>query len=55
MYKNLHELLMDSDITRQYFMKLPVQIQLTVHDQNDNIRTAEELRRYVDHMTKAKG
>ncbi len=52
MIRDLHELLMGSDRVRQYFMKLPVRVQLTVHRQNGEIRTEEELRRYVDHMTK---
>ena len=55
MYRDLHELLMSSDSTRQYFMKLPVNVQLTVHRQNDEIRTPEELHRYVDRMTKIHG
>lgn len=55
MYQDLHELLMSSDVTRQFFMKLPVHVQMTVHQQNDQIRTAEELHQYVDHMTKVNG
>ena len=55
MYRDLHELLMSSDSTRQFFMKLPVNVQLTVHRQNDEIRTPEELRQYVDRMTKIHG
>jgi hypothetical protein len=52
MYQDLHELLMSSDVTRQFFMKLPVHVQMTVHQQNDQIRTVEDLHQYVDHMTK---
>mgnify|MGYP006875884232 CR=1 FL=1 len=55
MYQDLHELLMGSDSTRRYFMRLPVRVQMTVHRQNDEIRTSEELHRYVDHMTKVCG
>lgn len=55
MYQDLHELLMSSDSTRRYFMKLPVNVQMTVHRRNDEIRTAEALHRYVDHMTKIDG
>lgn len=55
MYQDLHDLLMNSDSTRQYFMKLPVRVQMTVHQQNDEIKTAEELHKYVDHMTKVNG
>ena len=52
MYENLHALLMDSDSCRQYFLKLPVRVQMTVHRNNDEIRTAEELHKYVDFLTK---
>ncbi len=52
MYQDLHDLLMHSDSTRQYFMALPVRVQLTVHQQNEEIKTAEALHKYVDHMTK---
>ena len=55
MYQDLHDLLMNSDSTRQYFMKLPVNLQLTVHKQNEEIKTAEELHKYVDHMMKMDG
>ena len=55
MYQNLHDLLMNSDNTRQYFMKLPVNVQLTVHQMNDEIKTPERLQKYVDHMTKIHG
>jgi len=52
MYEDLHALLIDSDSCREYFMKLPVYVQLTVHQRNDEIRTEEELHKYVDLMTK---
>jgi hypothetical protein len=55
MYRDLHEMLMSNDSTRQYFMKLPVNVQMTVHQQNDEIRTVEALHEYVDHMTKING
>lgn len=55
MYQDLHELLMNSSSTRQYFMKLPVSVQMTLHQQNDDIRTANELHQYVDRMTKIQG
>ncbi|HHV31107.1 hypothetical protein [Caproiciproducens sp. LBM24188] len=51
-YKDLHDLLMDDDECRAYLLKLPVREQLTVHQQNDTIRTKEELWRYIDRMTK---
>ena len=52
MSQDLHELLMSSDTVRQYFMKLPVRVQLTVHQRNDEIKSSEELHRYVDFLTK---
>lgn len=52
MYENLHDLLMSSDSVRQYFMKLPVRVQMTVHQRNDEIKSPEELHRYVDFLTK---
>lgn len=55
MYRDLHELLMNSYSTRQYFINLPVNVQMTVHQQNDQIKTAEELHQYVNHMTKING
>lgn len=55
MYQDLHDLLVNSDSTRLYFMKLPVCVQLTAHKQNEEIKTAEELHKYVDHMTKGSG
>lgn len=52
MYEDLHDLLMSSDTVRQYFMKLPVRVQMTVHRRNEEIKTPDELRRYVDFLTK---
>lgn len=48
MYQNLHELLMRSSSTRSYFTELPVEAQMEAHRQNDFIRTAEQLHRYMD-------
>lgn len=52
LYENLHELLLHSYSTREYFMKLPVRVQLTAHQMNDEIRTAEQLHQVIDRMTK---
>lgn len=52
MYDDLHDLLMSSDSVRQYFLKLPVRVQMTVHQRNDEIKSPEELHRYVDLLTK---
>jgi hypothetical protein len=52
LYRDLHEMLMLNDNTRQYFMKLPVRVQMTAHDMNDEIHTEEELHHLIDRMTK---
>lgn len=52
MYTDLHELLMCNDRERQYFLKLPVHVQLTIHQKNDEIKTAMALHRYADLITK---
>ena len=52
MAKDLHELLMENDDIRSYFISLPVRVQLTAHHENDLLNTGEKLRRYVDLMTK---
>ncbi len=46
-YENLHELIRHSSSTRKYFLSLPVEMQLTMHEQNEYIHTAEELRDHV--------
>lgn len=53
-YEDLHALLMNNDECREYFLKLPVWAQLTAHQQNDEIKTEEQLREYIDLMTKMK-
>lgn len=52
MAKDLHELLMENDEIRSYFISLPVRIQMTAHRQNDALNTGEKLRNYIDLMTK---
>lgn len=42
-YENLHDLLISSRSTRQYFLSLPVKLQLSLHNHNDYIHTAQEL------------
>ena len=46
--RDLLELLEKSSSTRKYFLSLPVDMQLKMHAFNSSIRTAEQLRRYVD-------
>ena len=50
--QNLHELLNKSSSTRKYFLSLPVEVQMDVHQFNDTIKTAEQLHRYVDTANK---
>lgn len=44
-YEDLGRMLEKSSSTRQYFLSLPVEMQIALHEQNDQIHTAEELRR----------
>jgi hypothetical protein len=51
-FSDLHDILVHSDSTRQYFMKLPVRVQMTIHRRNEEIKTIEELHQYADLITK---
>lgn len=46
-YINLNELIKNSSSTRKYFLSLPVDMQLSLHEHNDYIHTALELRNHV--------
>lgn len=46
-YDNLNELVKNSSSTRKYFLSLPVDMQISLHEHNDYIHTAQELRNYV--------
>lgn len=52
---NLHTLLAEDSDARSFFLSLPVRIQMTVHRENDTIKTPEQLHRYVDFLTKTNG
>lgn len=52
-YENLHTLIQRSSSTRQYFLSLPVAMQVALHEYNDYIHTAQELRQSVEVVTKA--
>ena len=52
MYDDLHDMLMNNDTIREFFLKLPVRVQMTVHQRNDEIKTAEELHQYVSFLFK---
>ena len=42
-YANLSDLISHSNSTRQYFLSLPVETQLSLHEHNNYIHTAAEL------------
>ncbi|MBQ8648785.1 MAG: hypothetical protein IJ470_01790 [Clostridia bacterium] len=44
-YSNLHDLINSSSSTRKYFLSLPVNMQISLHEHNDYIHTAAELHR----------
>lgn len=46
-YDNLQDLINYSSSTRRYFLSLPVNTQIALHEHNDHIHTAEELHRRV--------
>lgn len=43
-YKNLNQLIQESSSTRNYFLSLPVKTQIELHEHNEYIHTAQELR-----------
>lgn len=47
-YKDLQDLISHSSTTRQYFLSLPVSLQVTLHKYNSNIHTAAELHLQAD-------
>ncbi len=46
-YHDMNELIRHSSSTRRYFLSLPVEMQLALHEHNDYIHTAEDLRKHV--------
>jgi len=49
---SLKELIEQSSSTRQYFLSLPVEMQLSLHERNDYIHTAYELRVHAEYLNK---
>ncbi len=45
---NLRELLQRSSSTRTYFVSLPVEMQIRLHEQGEHIRSAEQLHRTAE-------
>ncbi len=46
-YDTLHDLINSSSSTRRYFLSLPVEMQMSLHEHNTYIHTAEELHHTV--------
>lgn len=51
-YKNLNQLVHESSSSRRYFLSLPVDTQIKLHEYNDYIHTAAELHRHTDAILK---
>lgn len=47
-YIDLHDLISHSSTTRQYFLSLPVPLQLALHEYNTYIHTAADLHYCAD-------
>ena len=51
-YRNLNKLIYSSSSTRRYFLSLPVNLQMELHNYNDFIHTAAELHRFTELLEK---
>lgn len=51
-YENLKQLIQQSASSRSFFLSLPVNMQMKLHEHNDYIHTAEELHRHADAILK---
>lgn len=47
-YKDLQDLISHSSTTREYFLSLPVSLQLALHEYNSTIHTAADLHLNAD-------
>ena len=47
LYNSLNDLINSSSSTRQYFVSLPIEMQMTLHKHDKYIHTAEDLHRAV--------
>lgn len=47
-YRNLHELLQNSQSSRTFFLSLPVEMQYRLHEHNAYVHSAAELRTQAD-------
>lgn len=48
MYENLNQLINSSSSSRSYFISLPVDIQMNLHNCSQHIHTAYDLHKYAD-------
>lgn len=51
-YKNLNHLIHKSSSSHRYFLSLPIEMQIELHNHNEYIHTAAELHQYVDLLEK---
>ena len=51
-YENLHQLINHSNCSRQYFLSLPVSMQLKLHQYNENIHNLSQLHFFVENIDK---
>lgn len=51
-YKNLQDLIRDSNSSRKFFISLPVSLQAELHKHNEYIHSAEELHLRADLVRK---
>ncbi len=51
-YENLQDLITKSSSTRQYFLSLPVSLQIALHKRDAYIHTAAELHFHADILRK---
>ena len=47
-YDNLNHLVRESSSSRKYFLSLPIETQIALHEHNEYIHTAAELHRRAD-------
>jgi len=51
-YPDLNSLIQNSASSRKYFLSLPVELQIEIHQYNNHIHSLQQLHYYVDHLKK---
>ena len=51
-YSDLHQMVMDDNYVRTYLLSLPVNVQMTIHNENDKMHTRDDFPRYPAKLTK---